>query len=256
MAHMKVIIALLAALALAGCITTTTGAQSAASSPDEAAEYNMQLGISYLRQGKLQLARTKLEHAIKLDPNLATAHSALGVVFERLEDPVGAEKHYRRAVDLNPRNPDTLNALAIFTCSRKQQPKEALRLFDQALAIPLSVSSANRAMLNTNAGTCAKSVDIDRAEGYLRAALADNPNYADALFQLAEITLDAGRAFQSRAFIERYLTVTPPSPAGLWLAVRIERAMNDTTAADDYAADLLKQFPASNEARQLTESGS
>ena len=57
MAQLTVIIALLA-LALTGCITTTTGAaKPARSSPNEAAGYNMQLGISYLRQNKLQAAR-------------------------------------------------------------------------------------------------------------------------------------------------------------------------------------------------------
>ena len=151
----------------------------------------MQLGISYLRQNKLQLARTKLETAIRLDPNLATAHAALGVVFERLEDPAGAERHYRRAVDLNPQSPDNLNALAVFTCQRKRDPKEALRLFDRALAIPLSVSAANRAMLNTNAGTCAKSIDLLRAEGYLRAALIENP-------QLQRCTVPVGRNHAGR----------------------------------------------------------
>jgi type IV pilus assembly protein PilF len=256
MAQLTVIIALLAGLALTGCVTTTTGSQPAPSSPDEAADYNMQLGISYLRQNKPQLARTKLETAVRLNPDLATAHSALGVVFERLEDPAGAERHYRRAVDLEPQNPDNLNALAVFTCSRKRDPQAALQLFDRALAIPLSVSTANRAMLNTNAGTCAKSLDLLRAERYLRAALAENPNYGDALLQLAEITLEGGEALQARAFIERYLAANPPSSGALWLAVRIERALNDNAAAGRYADTLLKEFPASNEARLLSESKS
>lgn len=250
MAQLTVIFALLA-LALAGCVTTTTGKQPAPSSPTEAAEYNMQLGIGYLRQDKPQLARSKLETAIKLDPDLATAHAALGVVFERLEDPAGAERHYRRAAELEPQNPDNLNALAVFTCQRKREPKEALKIFDKALAIPLSVSAANRAMLNTNAGTCAKSIDLLLAERYLRAALMENPNYGDALFQLAEVTLEGGTAMQARAFIERYLDIAPPSPAGLWLGVRIERALNDTAAANRYADALQKQFPGSGEVRLL-----
>jgi type IV pilus assembly protein PilF len=250
MAQLTVIIALLA-LALAGCVTTTTGAQPAQSSPKEAAEYNMQLGIGYLRQDKPQLARSKLETAIKLDPDLATAHAALGVVFERLEDPAGAERHYRRAAELAPQNPDNLNALAVFICQRKREPREALKIFDRALTIPLSVSAANRAMLNTNAGTCAKSIDLLLAERYLRAALTENPNYGDALFQLAEVTLEGGTAMQARAFIERYLDIAPPSPAGLWLAVRIERALNDTAAAKRHADALQKQFPGSGEVRLL-----
>ena len=34
-------------------------------------------------------------------PDLARAHAVLGIVFERLEDPKGAEREYRRAVELD-----------------------------------------------------------------------------------------------------------------------------------------------------------
>ncbi|MEO7387133.1 MAG: tetratricopeptide repeat protein, partial [Gammaproteobacteria bacterium] len=151
-----------AVLSLGGCITSSSRPAPPPTSPEDAAQYNMQLGVSYLRQNNLQAARDKLEKSIEQDPGLATAHAALGVVFERLEDPAGAEKHYRRAVELDGSDPDSLNALGVFTCSRKEKPDEALKLFDRAIAVPLSVKAANRTMLYTNAGTCAKRVDLAR----------------------------------------------------------------------------------------------
>ena len=211
----------------------------------------MQLGIGYLRQGNLQAARDKLEKAVEQSPRLATAHTALGVVFERLEDPDGAEKHYRRAVDVGPTDPDSLNALAVFTCARRQKPAEALRLFDRAIAVPLSVKGANRTMLYTNAGTCAKQIDLARAETYLRGALALTPAFADALYQLADVSLERGNPLQARGFIERFLDAGNPTPAALWLAVRIEQALNDTGAARRYGEELRSTFPESNETRLM-----
>jgi type IV pilus assembly protein PilF len=239
---------------LAGCVTTSSRPEPAiAASSEDAAEYNMQLGVSYLRQGNLPAARDKLEKALEQDPGLATAHTALGVVFERLEDPDGAEQHYRRAVELDGSDPDSLNALAVFTCARKQKPKEALKLFDRAIAIPLSVKTANRTMLYTNAGTCAKKVDLERSEAYLRGALKQDPKFPDALYQLADVSLERGNPLQARGFIERYLAAGKPTPAALWLGVRIEQALNDPAAAGRYGDQLRLNFPESSETRLLLD---
>ncbi len=241
------------ALAAAGCVTTSSRPTPEPGTSEEAAQYNLQLGISYLRQNNLQAARQKLEKALEQEPGLATAHAALGVVFERLEDPEGAERHYRRAVDLNSSDPDNLNALAVFTCARKQKPVEALKLFDRAIAIPLSVSAANRPMLYTNAGTCAKRIDLARSETYLRGALAEDPQFPDALFQLAEVTLERGNALQARGFLERYLARVKATSAALWLGVRIEKALNDSSAAARYGEQLRREFPEAAETRWLAD---
>lgn len=251
----RVTVLLVLALVLAGCISSSSRPTPAKRATSDAAEYNLQLGISYLRKNNLQAARQKLEKALEQDSSLATAHSALGIVFERLEDPVGAERHYRRAVDLDSSDPDNLNALAVFVCARKQSPEEALKLFDRAIAIPLSVRNANRPMLYTNAGTCAKRLDLARAENYLRGALAQDPQFPDALFQLADVALERGNPLQARAFLERYLGQRKPSAAALWLGVRIEQALNDNSAAAGYGEQLRREFPDAAETRMLAEQG-
>jgi len=246
--------AVLAALTLAisGCITTSSLPPVETNSED-AARYNLELGISYLRQNNLQAAREKLERAIREEPDLARAHAVLGIVFERLEDPKGAEREYRRAVELDGMDPDSLNALAIFTCSQKQKPEEALKLFDRAIAVPLSVKDANRPMLYTNAGTCAKGVNLALAENYLRAALAQNPKFRDALFQMADVSLEQGNALQARGFLERFLAQGKATPAALWLGVRIEESLSDAKAARRYGEQLSREFPESTETRLLLE---
>ncbi len=246
-------LAVTALLALSACVTTRTGTVLRPADDAEAAEYNLQLGISYLRQGNLQAAREKLEKAIEQDPGSATAHAALGLVYERLDDADGAERNYRKSVAIDRNDPDALNGLAVFLCSKRGQPEEGLRYFDRALSIPLSQRNANRTMLNTNAGTCAKRVDLARAETYLRAALALEPGYPDALLQLADVTYLRGNYFQARAFLERYLAVTRPGPAALWLGVRVEQALGAADAARNYAEQLKTSFPASIEAGLLLE---
>jgi type IV pilus assembly protein PilF len=244
----------LAAIVLLGACVSSSSKPMPAASKKEAAQYNMQLGITYLRQGDLQAAQAKLEKAVAADDSLATAYSALGLVYERLGDNAGAEKNYRRAVSLAPEDPDSLNALAVFLCLQKHETAEAQRYFDKALAIPLSKAFSNKAMLYTNAGICAKRVDMDKAEAYLRSALAADPGFKQALLQLADVSFNRSNYLQSRAFLERFLAAGPATPDALWLGVRVEKALGETAAARAYGERLKREFPESVETRQLLES--
>jgi len=240
-------------LLLAACVASSSKPAPPVSKK-EAAQYNMQLGISYLRQGDLKAAQTKLEKAVAEDDSLATAYAALGLVFERLGDSPGAEKNYRRAVSIAPEDPDSLNALAVFLCLKKQETAEAMRYFEKALAIPLSKALSNKAMLYTNAGICAKRIDMEKAESYLRSALAADPAFKQALLQLADVTFNRSNYLQSRAFLERFLASGAATPDALWLGVRIENALGETAAARAYGERLKKEFPEAVETRLLLES--
>jgi type IV pilus assembly protein PilF len=222
-------------------------------SKTEAAEYNMQLGVTYLRQGELPAAQEKLERAVAQDGSLATAHSALAIVYERMGDLPGAEREHRRAVSLKPDDPDILNGIAVFLCSNKPQPTEAMAYFERALAIPLSKAYYNRAMLLANAGLCAKRYDLAKAEEYLRQALNADPGYNEALLQLADVAWQRGNYLQGRAFVERYMGAVSATAPALLLAWRIERSLGDSQAAGRYAARLQKDFPESVETSQLLE---
>lgn len=238
---------------VAGCVSTSSRPQAPVSKT-EAAKYNMELGISYLRQGDYKGAQAKLERALQDDSSLSTAYSALGLVYEKLGDPAGAEKNYRRAVSMDSSSPDNLNALAVFLCLQKKETDEALRYFDKALAIPLSKAEFNQAMVYTNAGVCAKREDLVRAENYLRSALAADPGFRLALVQLADVALLRQNYLQSRAFLERYLAAGPASADALWIGVRVEKALGEPTASKGYADRLKKDFPASVETGLLLES--
>ena len=74
-------------------------------------------------------------------------------------------------------------------------------------------------------------MDLARSEAYLRGALAQDPQFPDALFQLADVTLQRGNCVAGARLLERYLAAGKPTPAALWLGVRIEQALNEPAAA-------------------------
>ncbi len=253
MSLFRLIVTVLSLLLMVACVTETTGRVQPAEQPDEAADLNMKMGSEYLRQGDWQSARVKLEKAVELDSDNIVAHRLLGFVYENLGDIEGAERHYRRAVSLAPRDPDALAGLAIFLCRNESSRKEALELFDRALSVPLSKTFSDKAVLYTNAGVCMKRLDLARSEDYLRAALAANPQSAEALLQMADVSNQRGNYLQARAFLQRHLAAAAPSPAALWLGVRIEQSMGDFTASDKFGSQLRKTFPESVETRLLLE---
>src|SRR5207249_47027 len=59
-------------------------------------------------------ARASAKSALALDPNLSEAHLAQALILELLDlNLAGAEAEYRRALELAPQNPHTINDLAI-----------------------------------------------------------------------------------------------------------------------------------------------
>ena len=84
-------------------------------------------------------ARAEATKALDLDPDLAEAHSSLGVIKVEYEwDWPGAEKEYRRALELNPGSAATRQAYADFL-SRQGRHQEALATIKAALNLdPLS----------------------------------------------------------------------------------------------------------------------
>ena len=241
----RVMLALATAALLAGCTSTTDAPEV---SEKDAARFNVQLGMNYLQRGDLEAAREKLERAAQQDPSLPAAHAALGILYERAGDVPRAQDHLRRATRLTPDDPSLLNHYGGFLC-RQGEFKEGIRHFEMAAGNAFYRSPE---VALANAGVCARRIpDPEQAENFFRRALELNRSYAEALLQLADLSLETGRAIQARAFLQRYEAVGPVTPYSLELGQRIETAAGDWRAADDYANQLRKEFPDSRESRSL-----
>lgn len=214
------------------------------------ASVQVSLAQGYMEKDRLEIALEKLRRAIQLDPRSAPAYTLLGVLFERINDPVQAEVHYRQAVTLDPSSGDMNNNLGGFLC-RQGKAAESLQYFDQAVIDPFYRTP--QAAL-TNAGLCARSIDRpDVAEAYFRRALERDPNFSEALLPMAAILQRTGEHLRARAFAQRFEAAQGDSPTFLALAIEIERSLGDERAASEYASRLLSRYPDSTEARQLKE---
>jgi len=244
-------LALAACAALTGCATeSTTGSESR--SPTQAAQYNTQLGVAYLQQGNLALAKDKLEKAEQQNPNDASLQTSLGLLYERLGDPKQADRHYRHALQLEPKNPDVSNNYAVYLC-RSGRIDEGVKRFEEAARNPLYRTPE---AAYTNAGVCLRSAKrLDEAQRSLERALAARPNFAEAAFQIGDLDLQRGHVVQARARLDQYLLSFPATPELLLLGVRIAQSQGDRLGAERYARRLRLDFPSSEQARAVGEPG-
>jgi TolB-like protein/DNA-binding winged helix-turn-helix (wHTH) protein/Flp pilus assembly protein TadD len=126
--------------------------------------------------GSLTKAQSAAESALQLDSNLSQAHTALAAVkTDRDWDWSGAEREYRRALELNPGDPTAHHWYALHL-SRLGRWQEAETEIQRALALdPLSL------IINTDAAEIAywsrrPAVAMSRVD----AVLTLNPGFAQA----------------------------------------------------------------------------
>ncbi len=244
--------AMAAMLVISGCISTTTGPPENKADQGDAAELNYQLGARYYRKGDYDLARDRLELALKQNPKNGLAWSALGLTYEALGNIRLAEDAYNKAVRVAPRDYKIQENYAVFLC-RQDRYDDARKYFDKAIKAPTNDYSEQT---YTNAGVCMmQKPDHVAAEEYLRAALERRPNHGEALLQMSVLSYETGDNLRARAFMQRYLSSNMPTASVLYHAILIEEKLGDDTARRQYTLQLLRDFPDSAEAEQVRQSG-
>lgn len=247
-------LAVIGALLASACVTEQIDGP-ARSKPDlaHAARINTQLGSDYARQGDYALAEEKLKRALEQDQRYAPAHMVYGFVLARRGKPKEAEAQYRLGLDLDPNDAGAHNQFGAFLCEQGRYA-DGDRQFQIALRDSSYVSPES---VWTNAGVCARRAgDLPRAEDNLRQALKLQPEYAEALAQIADIAFQKQDWLRTRAFVQRYERVGPARPELLYAAAITERELGDAAASERYAAKLLRDFPESDQAVLLAKRSS
>lgn len=245
--------ALACAMALSGAVLGCAGGSDGVA-PDkehDAARINLQLGVGYLQQGNLAVAKEKLERSLAEDPSDPEIHGALALFDERLGNSKEADKEFRKALRLAPDDPSMLNNYAVYLCSH-ERADEGVRVFEQAASNPLYRTPW---AAYTNAGVCLRAAhrDADAMQRFNRA-LQSNPSYAEAVFQASTLDLEARRYAEARRRIDIYLLTNPATPDLLLLGWRCAGSQGDTAAQAAYGGRLSKDFPNSDQAHALAAS--
>jgi type IV pilus assembly protein PilF len=237
---------------LAACASNHSGSRfkSNETESEKAASINKQLGTVYLRQGNLAVAKEKLERAEKYNPRDPELHSVLALLYERLDIPAQVDSHYRTAIRLAPKDPQISNNYAVYLC-RAGRTDEGVKRFLDVARNPLYRSPESA---YTNAGVCLRAAKrLDDANTTFARALQIRPNYAEAVYQAADLNMERGQVAQGRDQVDKYLAAYDATPDLLLLGVRLTRALGDRVAEEKYTRRLRVEFPGSEQLRALSD---
>jgi type IV pilus assembly protein PilF len=229
-------------------MTLACGGVAVAAVNVEASRANLQLGVSYLQQGNLPIAKQKLERARDQNPRDMQVHSALALLYEKLGEDALADSEHKIALRLAPRDPDVQNNYAVYLC-RKGRTAEGVALFEKSAADRLYRTPW---AAYTNAGVCLRRAGRDaEAAQRFQKAVDIRADYGEAVLQLADLELAQKDAVGSYRRVEAYLARYPANADLLLLAWRAARALQDQANVERLAKRLQAEYPRSEQARAV-----
>ena len=170
------------------------------------------------------------QSALALDPNLAAAHTARGLVLESNFDWKGAEAEFRRAIELAPHD-DAPKATLADLMATLGHPEQAVGLAREELkSDPLCASCYHWLASYLSA------LDrLDEAEQAIRKAIELQPGHADFYTQLTVIAIQRGDAKAALDAAQQEVE------AGGWqeIALALARQISGDAVAADSALEKL-----------------
>ena len=243
--------------ALAGCATRSTVTSTVGDGTDlvtasdeteasKRARLRMELAAGYFGRGQMTTALDQVKLALQADPTMSEAYNLRGLIYANLGDEKLAEDSFKRALQLNPRDADTMQNFGYYLCQKKRYP-EASAMFDQAVAVPQYRDQA-RTLLTK--GVCeAFAGQLPESEATLLRAFQIDPANPSISVNLSEVLFRRGDYDRARFYIRR-VNANPDLTGAqtLWLAARIEQRLGNRTGAQEFGEQLRKRYPDSREA--------
>jgi len=171
-------------------------------------------------RGDLAGADKHLRRAAEINPKNDIIQSNLALVLARQGNLAEATKHFHRALEINPKDSATLNNMGI-TLAQQGKIDEAIQHFERALAIRPKDASGHTNLANV---LLARG-DLDGATKHLRLAIEIDPADADNHYNFAMVLAQRGSLAEAAHHLRRVVELKP----------------GDAAAANNLAVTLAKQ---------------
>lgn len=193
-------------VALAGCRHVPTEKEIAA------AQIHYDLGVTMQSQGDVTSAYKEFELALSMDPGLAEAHNALGVLlhlsFHRPEEAIA---RYKRALEIRPEFSSARTNLANVYLEQGRYD-EAIKLYEASLndmlyqGAYIAQGNLGWALYKRNDP---KRQDVEHAITAIKAAVTTNPKFCAGYRNLGIIYLEQGQTEESCRQFGKYRETCP-----------------------------------------------
>lgn len=237
-------VACLLVLSVAGCVTETTGGLPGPAPTEERVRAQLDLARGYMEKRDWVRAKAPLRKALSIDSQSVEAHVLSGVLFQAENESVLAEEHFRRALRINPSDPQGLNNFGGFLYSQKR--------FDEAL-VPLQqlVKNPNyraRPQAYESLGLAYMQLDRDlEARAAFERALELNFRLSRANLELAWLHFEGGDLQNAGEHFFLYNRVGRPTPRSTCLGLKLALANGDADQEARYRLSLNNLFKEQSE---------
>jgi tetratricopeptide (TPR) repeat protein len=177
--------------------------------PDSARAHEL-LAQTWLGQGRGALAEAEFRRALKIDPNLAGIHLALGrILLEGRGDLDGAEREFRAESRLRPGNAEAAWRLGSVLL-KKGQAKEALVELQQSDKLKPDMLET---LLDLGKAYSTENQLAQAENTYRRIIAIDDKDElaAAAHLQLSQICRKLGKAAEAEQHLKRFRELNPPA---------------------------------------------
>lgn len=171
-------------------------------------DLNLRLAAANLRNMHLRDARNGFVHTLQLDPNARAAVIGLACVCDELGDLEGAQRHLRRAQQLDPEDPAISFSLGMCH-ERAGEPVDAEVHYQRAIDLCNTLQNAHERIAAIAVQRCNWTA---AAEQY-RKLLAIAPESPDIGVTLATLDLHAGNVERAIEGYQRALLIEPEAAA-------------------------------------------
>ena len=237
LARMRLLSLCALVLVLQACVTTTTGGFTVEVSEEEALEDYIQLAKGYFDAGDMVSARRHVNNALEIDARNSETHNVLALIYQREGDLDLADDYFRRAISLDRDNSRARNNYAAFLFS-EQRYSEA---FEQLERVTADASYEGRAIAFENLGRAALRLErYEQAENAFTRALQLNSNLYFSSLELAALRVRAENWQAARQSFAQYRTTAqfyniPYTPRALLLGIQIEGRFNNRELVEEFA---------------------
>jgi TolB-like protein/Flp pilus assembly protein TadD len=188
-------------------------------------------------------AQKAAEEALRLDPALPDAHSALGWVAHRKDEKLEAARHFRKALELNPNSLTALSGLALQT----SDPEEMLKILNRSHELDPTSAIVYRQKHFALIGLGRPQEAIEQLKLAIELAPKEGMFYND----LADLLEREGRPDEGARYASRLLEFHPDSFSGQMALAESWLAATDYERATQWVELLLRNRDGSDEGKQL-----
>lgn len=234
---------------LSACVTVTDSRFTKKADPDKAVENYVALSVGYISNGDLPMARKKIDRALEISPNSASAHSAMAMYWNARGEPKLAEKEYVVALDLDENHSPANYHYGRYLMTENNDARSCSYL--ERAAIDVNYSA--RVLAYEDLGLCQLNFQQpSKALDAFEKAWSLDANSTLSSLNLADIYLQRNRIDIASSWFKRFeITLSEKvlqhNSVSLYMGYRIAKAAGRKNDASSYAFKLKKRFPKSEE---------